>query len=154
MRFFRAARASAIYADPAKRGIGFVGADDASAAARVIFQLEPATKEYRLLIGRPLSGDAQLLQTQGKITYATIDLAELLFAISILGVLGPIAFRGRRRQRLDDFGPACAPQFVEFGLQRAVAIRGDDRGRSRLRRSPAAHAGFAGVAASLSRYAM
>ena len=65
---------------------------------------------------------------------------SLLFAIGVFGVFRAVAFGRSRGQCAHDFGPAQAPELVEFGLQAPVALGRDHGGRCGGGRAPAAHA--------------
>src|SRR5690606_26983725 len=79
-----------IHADQAGPGIGFVGADDAVAqqlAADGMLKLDPGAEIHDVRIGRPALGDLQHLQALAQVADPAVDLAQLLLAVGVFGVL-------------------------------------------------------------------
>src|SRR5690606_21825340 len=129
-------------ADPALRGVGLVGADDAigrAVAAFDVLDLDRRAEIDRIGVGGARVHHAQFLQALAEVAHAAVDLAELLLAVGVFGVLRAVALGGRSRERAHDFGPAHPPEVVELGLQARVAARSDQGGRFLGRRAPAGH---------------
>src|SRR5690606_35850867 len=130
-----------IDADPAESGVGFVGPDDAVFAFRAILVLDaqPCAEMDRAAIGRSGRDHAHLFEPLAEVTHAAVDLAKLLLAIGVFGVLGAVALGCRRRERAHDFRSARAPQFVQLRLEPGMTLRRDEGGRGRNGWAPATH---------------
>src|SRR5690606_27841825 len=132
-----------IDADPAEPGVGFVGADDAVAgglAAAEVLDLDVRAEEHRLRIGGRALHHPQCFQALAEVADAPVDLAQLLLAVAVLGVLGTVALGRGCGQRTHHLGTLEPPQRVEFGLQPRVALRGDQGGALLGGRTPATQA--------------
>ena len=127
-RFFSMARASgeSMLIQPGLR-VGLVRADDAIAlavAAGDVLDLDACAEEHRFADRwATVSTTRSDWQALAQVAHATVDLAELLLAIGVLGVLGAIAFGGGGGQRLDHLRAPDAPELVELGLEPVVAYR-------------------------------
>src|SRR5205814_4937383 len=124
------ARERGVDADVAEPRVDLVGADDAIATRLAVrgLELEPGAEEDRGPVARALVHDAQRLEALAEVAHAPVDLAELLLAVDVLGVLGAVALGGRGAQGLHDFRPAMLPKVVELGLEPRMPFPGDQRG--------------------------
>src|SRR5690606_19822655 len=91
-------------------------------------------------VRRPALGHLQHLQALAQVTDPAVDLAQLLLAVAVLGILAAVAFGRRRRQGLDHVRPAPAPELLELGAQAFEPRAGDDCRGFFPGRSPAGHA--------------
>src|SRR5690606_18892553 len=131
-----------IDADPALPGIGFVRADDAIVRDRAggdVLHLDTGSEEHRVRVRGHSIDYAQRFQPLAQVAHPPVDLAQLLLAVGVFGVLGAIAFGGSGGQRLHHLGAPDPPQLVEFGLQPRVTPGGDQRGALFCGRPPASH---------------
>src|SRR5690606_25149499 len=90
-------------------------------------------------IGRPALGDLQHLQALAQVADPAVDLAQLLLAVGVFGVLAAVALGRGGGQGLDHFRPAPAPELLELGAQALETGAGDDRRGLFSGRSPAGH---------------
>src|SRR5690606_32757396 len=99
-------------------------------------------EEHRFRIRWHGVDDAQCLEPLAEVAHAAVDLAKLLLAVGVFGILRAVAFGGRGGQRLDHLRPAHAPQFIQLGLEPRMALRGDQRGGLRRGWSPTPQAAY------------
>ncbi len=137
----RRARQRRIDADPPACRIGLVRPDDPVVVCRAVLRFEPHPRAEidRVRIARRPVDDAKRREPLRQVAHAPVDLAELLLAVDVLGVLRAIAFGRGIGKRAHDLRTAHAPEHVELVLEAALTVGRDDRGRRRGGGSPAAH---------------
>src|SRR6185437_14216969 len=130
-------------ADPALFRVDLVRADDAveQGFTRVdVLEFDGGAEEHLGAVAGLAFGHLQRGNPLAEVTYAAIDLGELLLPIDVFGVLRAVAFGRRRGDRLDHLRAHGVPQMVQLGLESLETFAGDDRARAGGGRTPAAHA--------------
>jgi hypothetical protein len=92
----------------------------------VVLELDEGAEEDLLrALGRHIGDHRQHVDTLGEELDALVDLAQLLLAVDVLGVLGAIALRRRVGDALDHTRTLHAQEAVELLGQALVAFGGD-----------------------------